>query len=141
MRRYPFQHMHMVSIDRSSVDGHLVRPCDFPAATPAPVARHLRPKQETPVLRYPHDVILAVPDRVTSGLRMLPTRTVASQSPEGEGFTDPKGEILKAFLRKIAERTVAGLMIALDARADIFNPAECLNYSGVTRGSENPSGR
>ena len=35
---------------------------------------------------------------------------------------------LKAFLRKIAERTVAGLLIALDACADIFKPAECANY-------------
>ena len=34
---------------------------------------------------------------------------------------------LKAFLRKIAERTVAGLLIALDACADIFKPAECVN--------------
>jgi hypothetical protein len=29
---------------------------------------------------------------------------------------------LKTFLRKIAERTVAGLLSALDACADIFNP-------------------
>ena len=35
---------------------------------------------------------------------------------------------LKAFLRRIAERTVAGLLIALDACADIFKPAECVNY-------------
>jgi transposase len=35
---------------------------------------------------------------------------------------------LKANLRKIAERTVAGLMSALEACADIFNPAECENY-------------
>jgi len=35
---------------------------------------------------------------------------------------------LKAFLRKIAERTVAGLLIALDACADIFKLAECVNY-------------
>ena len=32
------------------------------------------------------------------------------------------------FLRKIAERTVAGLLAALDACADIFKPAECENY-------------
>ena len=36
---------------------------------------------------------------------------------------------LKAFLRKIAERSVAGLMRALEACADIFKPAECENYS------------
>jgi transposase len=35
---------------------------------------------------------------------------------------------LKAHLRKIAERTVAGLMRTLDACADIFKPAECENY-------------
>ena len=35
---------------------------------------------------------------------------------------------LKAFLRKIAERTVAGLMQALEACADIFKPTECENY-------------
>jgi transposase len=35
---------------------------------------------------------------------------------------------LKAFLRKIAERTVAGLINALDACPDIFKPAECANY-------------
>ncbi len=28
----------------------------------------------------------------------------------------------------MAERTVAGLMIALDACADIFKPTECANY-------------
>ena len=35
---------------------------------------------------------------------------------------------LKAFLRKIAERTVAGLIRALKTCADIFKPAECENY-------------
>jgi transposase len=35
---------------------------------------------------------------------------------------------LKAFLRKLAERTVAGLLAALDACDDIFKPAECANY-------------
>ena len=35
---------------------------------------------------------------------------------------------LKAFLRKIAERTVAGLIRALEACADIFKSAECINY-------------
>ena len=35
---------------------------------------------------------------------------------------------LKAYLRKIAERSVAGLIRALEACADIFKPAECANY-------------
>jgi hypothetical protein len=34
----------------------------------------------------------------------------------------------KRHLRKIAERTVAGLMCALETCADIFKPAECENY-------------
>ena len=35
---------------------------------------------------------------------------------------------LKAFLRKIAERTVTGLLNALQACAEIFKPDECMNY-------------
>ena len=35
---------------------------------------------------------------------------------------------LKAYLRKIAERTVAGLMRALEACPDIFKSTECANY-------------
>ena len=35
---------------------------------------------------------------------------------------------LKAHLRKIAERSVAGLIRALQVCADIFLPAECQNY-------------
>lgn len=35
---------------------------------------------------------------------------------------------LKAYLRKIAERTVAGLMHALETCAVIFMPVECENY-------------
>lgn len=35
---------------------------------------------------------------------------------------------LKAFLRKIAERSVVGLMNALETCADIFKRAECVNY-------------
>jgi transposase len=35
---------------------------------------------------------------------------------------------LKAYLRKIAERTVAGLICALEPCADIFKPTECTNY-------------
>ena len=34
----------------------------------------------------------------------------------------------EAFLRKIAERTVAGLMRALETCAEIFKPSECTNY-------------
>ena len=36
---------------------------------------------------------------------------------------------LKAYSRKIAERTVAGLMRALETCADIFKPAECESTS------------
>ena len=35
---------------------------------------------------------------------------------------------LKSFLRKIAERTVSGLMNALETCAHIFKPVECVNY-------------
>jgi transposase len=35
---------------------------------------------------------------------------------------------LKAFLRKLAERTVVGLIRALEASADLFKSRECENY-------------
>jgi transposase len=35
---------------------------------------------------------------------------------------------LKAYLRKIAQRSVAGPMNALEACANIFKPNECVNY-------------
>ena len=35
---------------------------------------------------------------------------------------------LKSHLRKIAERTVAGLLNALEVCAEIFKPSECVNY-------------
>ena len=37
MRRYPYQHMHVVAIDRSCVDAHLVCPRDFPQQLPRPL--------------------------------------------------------------------------------------------------------
>ena len=49
---------------------------------------------------------------------------------------------LKAFLRKIAERTVAGLLRALETCAEIFKPSECTNnfkscgYQDYTGGSD-----
>src|SRR5208283_1758576 len=54
-----------------------------------------------------HTILLAVPDRVTSGLRILHTRSVASQSPKGEGFTDPKGGTLNTLPR--FERVMRGV--------------------------------
>ena len=55
---------------------------------------------------------------MNSGLAYMP-----DMNPIEKAFSK-----LKAYLRKIAERTVAGLMRALEACADIFKPAECTNY-------------
>ena len=38
---------------------------------------------------------------------------------------------LNSFLRKISERTIAGLMNALETCAHIFKPVECVNYFKV----------
>src|SRR5271165_5281420 len=99
--------MHVVAIDRSSVDGHLVRPRDFPQQLPRPLP-DISTQHRKPVLRYPHDMILAVPDRVTSGLRILHKRSVASQSPKGEGFTDPKSGTLNNLFSGIENRAIFG---------------------------------
>ncbi len=66
-----------------------------------------------------------VEELITAGgaeLRYLPPYS-PDMNPIEKAFSK-----LKAYLRKIAERSVAGLMRALEARADIFKPAECANY-------------
>jgi hypothetical protein len=57
-------------------------------------------------------------------------RTAISTALQPRHEPDRKGLFQAEGLasRKIAERTVAGLLIALDACADIFKPAECVNY-------------
>ena len=40
---------------------------------------------------------------------------------------------LKAFLRKLAERTVAGLIRALETCAEIFKPSECIKLLQILR--------
>ena len=47
---------------------------------------------------------------------------------------------LKAFLRKLAERTVAGLMRTLETCAEIFKPSECVNYLGKSCGYQDDTG-
>src|SRR5271166_4753333 len=123
MRRYPYQHMHVVAIDRSSVDGHLVRPRDFPQQLPRPLP-DISTQRRKPVLRYPHHMILAVPDRVTSGLRILHTRSVASQSPKGEGFTDPKGGTLNA---RTLNRTSTDLNLLIEPQILLFTAIQFLS--------------
>jgi transposase len=59
---------------------------------------------------------------VGAELRYLPPYS-PDMNPIGKVYSK-----LKALLRKIAERTVAGLMAALEACADIFKPTECANY-------------
>jgi len=57
-----------------------------------------------------------------AGLRYLPAYS-PDMNPIEKAYSK-----LKSYLRKIAERTVAGLLSALDACADIFKPLECVNY-------------
>ena len=57
-----------------------------------------------------------------AGLRYLPPYS-PDMNPIEKAFSK-----LKAYLRKIAERTVAGLMRALETCAHIFKPDECANY-------------
>jgi transposase len=55
-------------------------------------------------------------------LRYLPPYS-PDTNPIGKAYSK-----LKAYLRKIAERTVAALMRALEICADIFKPAKCEIY-------------
>ena len=47
---------------------------------------------------------------------------------------------LKAILRKLAERTVTGLIAILEACADLYKPDECENYFLITRQRQPASG-
>ena len=61
-------------------------------------------------------------EAVGAELRYLPPYS-PDMNPIEKAFSK-----LKAFLRKIAERTVAGLLNALETCAEIFKPIECVNY-------------
>ena len=69
--------------------------------------------EREPEFRDPHHVVLAVPYRVTAWLRILHNRSVASRSPKGEGFTDPRIGTLNADWR--SRMTIASIGGAISA--------------------------
>ena len=80
--------------DRAGIDRHLVGSSNLSQQLTS-ARSHIPAQHGISILRYPHDVVLAVPDRMTAALRVLHSRSVASRSPKGEGFTDPKIGTLK----------------------------------------------
>ena len=80
--------MHMISVDRTSIDRHLVGTGDFPQQLPCALS-NVPGQDRITVFRDPDQMILAVPNRVTAALVVLHSGRIASQSPKGEGFTDP----------------------------------------------------
>ena len=70
----------------------------------------------------PNDNKYAAIQAAGAELRYLPPYS-PDMNPIEKAFSK-----LKAFLRKISERTVAGLMNALETCAHIFKPMECVNY-------------
>jgi transposase len=83
---------------------------------------NLWPRELAESSRVVESLQLAGPPATDAELRYLPPYS-PDMNPIEKAFSK-----LKAFLRKIAERTVAGLMQALEACADIFKPAECEHY-------------
>src|SRR5574337_108416 len=79
----------MVAVDRPGVDDHLMRARNLTQQLSRPLP-YVPTQHREPIFRDPHHVILAVPDRVATRLRVLHNRSVASRSPKGEGFTDPR---------------------------------------------------
>ena len=70
IRRYRHEHMHVVPIDRPGVDRHFQTPCDLPQELSGPQPDI--PYQDwVPVLRNPHQVVLAVPNRMAAALVVL----------------------------------------------------------------------
>jgi hypothetical protein len=61
------QHMHVVAIDRSGVNDHLMRGCRLTQQFPAPHP-DISPEDWVAILRHPHQVVLAVPNSVAAPL-------------------------------------------------------------------------
>ena len=57
----------MIPIDRPRVDHHLVRPRRLPQQLPAALA-DVTAEHRVAILRDPHEMIFAVPDRVAAAL-------------------------------------------------------------------------
>ena len=90
VRRDSYQHVHVVPVDRPRIDDHLMSPRNLTQQLSCPLP-YVPAQHQEPIFRDPHHVILAVPNRMATRLRILHCRrSVASRSPEGEAFTDPK---------------------------------------------------
>ena len=70
MRRYPDEHMHMIPVDRPSVDRHLQTARYLPQQLPRSLP-HISHQHRIAVLRNPYQVIFAVPDRMATALVIL----------------------------------------------------------------------
>jgi hypothetical protein len=87
MRRNPHQHIHMIPVDRSRVDHHLMTPRCLPQPLPAPLP-HIPPTPDTDTSSStPGDPYSPKP--CGGHACSLPSfQAWPHPSPEGEGFTD-----------------------------------------------------
>ena len=98
--------MHVVPIDRTRVDCHLVGPRNLTKQFTRTLS-YVPAQDRKTILGHPNQMILAVPYSVTAALRVLHDRSIASRSPKGEGFTDPIWATLKKFKRYDSEVSTA----------------------------------
>src|ERR1700723_1364806 len=95
--------MHVVPIDRTRVDCHLVGPRNLTKQFTRTLS-YVPAQDRKTILGHPNQMILAVPYRVTAAFRVLHDRSIASRSPKGEGFTDPIWATLKVRRSHLAIR-------------------------------------
>src|SRR5437868_5974712 len=88
MRRYPYQHMHVIAVDRSRVDRHLQTSRYLSQQLPCSLS-YFPYQHRISILRYQYKVVFTVPNRVATRLIILHS-TILFPSPKGEGFTDPR---------------------------------------------------
>lgn len=113
--------MHVVPIDRTRVDCHLVGPRNLTKQFTRALS-HVSAQNRKTILGHPNQMILAVPYSVTAALRVLHDRSIASRSPKGEGFTDPiwagfKKNVLKPHRKRqwvIPPDANAGFVAAME---------------------------
>ena len=83
----------MIAVNGSRVDRHLVRPSRLTDQLSTSVA-NIPAQDLVAILRDPHHVVLAVPDRVAAAFERFHSRRLHGnrrepRPPKGVGFTDP----------------------------------------------------
>lgn len=86
----------MISVNRASIDMHVCALGYFPKQFSTPEG-NIPHKHRISVFGGPDQVILTIPNRMTSACIFSHVTYYTDPSPKGEGFTDPQWGTLKVL--------------------------------------------